>query len=76
MALDAQDKIDTNNEFKVWDYLVFAIVLAISASIGVVYGCIRSRQKSTEEFFMAGREMTVRGYTIDLRKIIKNIYSI
>ena len=52
-------EIETENDFTVWDYVVFVAVLVISASIGVVYGCIKSRQKSTEEFLMANREMTV-----------------
>ena len=39
------------------DYLVFAAMLAISAIIGIYYACTGSRQNSTSEFLMAGRNM-------------------
>ena len=50
----------SENSFSAWDYVAFVAVLAISASIGIVYGFIKSRQKTTEEFLMANRSMTVR----------------
>ena len=43
--------------FVVWDYLVFSLVLLVSASIGVFYGCSGGRQKTTAEFFMGDRKM-------------------
>jgi sodium-coupled monocarboxylate transporter 8/12 len=39
------------------DYLVFAAMLAISAVIGLYYACAGSKQSTTSEFLMAGRNM-------------------
>ena len=46
-------------EFTVWDYLVFALVLIVSAGIGIFYGCTGGKQKTTKEFLMADRRMHV-----------------
>nr|XP_032834060.1 sodium-coupled monocarboxylate transporter 1-like [Petromyzon marinus] len=43
--------------FVVWDYLVFAAMLLISASIGVYYAVVARGQQSTEEFLTGGRQM-------------------
>ena len=56
----------SENSFSAWDYVAFVAVLVISASIGIVYGFIKSRQKTTEEFLMANREMTVRNDGINI----------
>ncbi|XP_076438939.1 sodium-coupled monocarboxylate transporter 1-like [Babylonia areolata] len=45
--------------FQVWDYVVFALMLAVSAAIGVFYGCRGGRQKTTKEFLMANRSMSI-----------------
>ncbi|XP_067653795.1 sodium-coupled monocarboxylate transporter 1-like [Haliotis asinina] len=43
----------------VWDYVVFGLMLLLSAAIGIYYA-IRSRNKnSTDEFLMASGEMSV-----------------
>ena len=39
------------------DYLVFAISLAVSSSVGIYYGWKDRKQKSSEEFIMGGRKM-------------------
>ena len=39
------------------DYVVFVLVLAISASIGIYYACTGGKQKTTQEFFVADRKM-------------------
>ena len=49
----------TLHTFSVWDFVVFGIVLAISASIGIYYGCSGKRQSTTQEFLMADRSMQV-----------------
>jgi len=41
------------------EYTVFSIVLAISMSIGIFYGCFGSKQKTTKEFLMANKAMPV-----------------
>lgn len=45
--------------FSVPDYIVFAGMLAVSAGIGVYYGCSGSKQSTTKEFLMGGRSMKV-----------------
>ena len=46
-------------DYSVWDYVVFGLVLAISAGIGVFYGCSAGKQKTTKEYLMANRSMGV-----------------
>lgn len=48
-----------DNKFTLWDYVVFAGLLAISSAIGLYYGCTGSKQSTTKEFLMAGRSMGV-----------------
>ena len=48
-------RVDTT--FAAADYVVLAIVLAISASIGVYHAFTGGRQSTTEEFLMADRNM-------------------
>ena len=45
--------------FAVWDYVVFCLVLIISAGIGIYYGCTGGHQKTTLEFLMADRQMQI-----------------
>ena len=47
----------TENKFSPWDYVVFSLVLALSAAIGLFYGCTGGKQKTTKEFLMADRKM-------------------
>ncbi|XP_031795995.1 sodium-coupled monocarboxylate transporter 1 [Sarcophilus harrisii] len=44
--------------FGVWDYLVFAGMLLISAAIGVYYAFSRGGQQTPKDFMMGGRQMT------------------
>lgn len=39
------------------DYLVFGIVLAVSAVIGFYYACTGGRQKTTREYLLADKNM-------------------
>ncbi|XP_069172596.1 sodium-coupled monocarboxylate transporter 2-like [Procambarus clarkii] len=39
------------------DYMVFGLMLALSAAIGIFYGCF-SKKQDTKEFLMAGKSMT------------------
>jgi len=54
------------NRFSVWDYIVFAIILAIASVIGLYYGCTGNKQNSTTEFLMAGRSMSVLPVALSL----------
>ncbi|XP_078583638.1 sodium-coupled monocarboxylate transporter 1-like isoform X2 [Branchiostoma floridae x Branchiostoma japonicum] len=45
--------------FTAWDYVVFVILLSISAGIGIFYAFKGGGQKSTKEFLLANRSMSV-----------------
>ncbi|XP_046559452.1 sodium-coupled monocarboxylate transporter 1-like isoform X1 [Haliotis rubra] len=49
--------VDEERVFGVVDYVVFALMLLVSAGIGVFYACWGNRQKTTGEFLMGGRDM-------------------
>lgn len=54
MATDVSELAD---RFTWADYLVFSCMLAVSAVIGIFYGCFGKKQ-DTNEFLMAGKSMT------------------
>ena len=39
------------------DYVVFGLILLISATIGLYHACSGGRQRTTQEFFVADRQM-------------------
>lgn len=41
-----------------WDYFVIALIMLISVAIGVFFRFTGSRQKTADDFLMAGRHMT------------------
>ncbi|XP_071835571.1 sodium-coupled monocarboxylate transporter 1-like isoform X2 [Apostichopus japonicus] len=43
--------------FTVWDYIVFIMLLAVSAGIGVYHACTGGKQSTTKEFLLADRNM-------------------
>ena len=47
------------HHFVSWDYVVFTLMLAVSAAIGIFYGCRGSKQKTTKEFLMANRSLSI-----------------
>ncbi|NXI53685.1 SC5A8 protein, partial [Chloroceryle aenea] len=49
---------DSMGRFTVWDYVVFAAMLVISAVIGVYYACVGGGQKTSKDFLMGGRSMS------------------
>ena len=44
--------------FSVWDYVVFAAMLLVSAVIGIYYAFAGGGQKTSKDFLMGGRSMT------------------
>ncbi|XP_010197185.1 sodium-coupled monocarboxylate transporter 1 [Colius striatus] len=44
-------------QFTIWDYVVFAAMLLISAVIGVYYAFVGGGQKTSTDFLMGGRSM-------------------
>ncbi|XP_045109489.1 sodium-coupled monocarboxylate transporter 2-like [Portunus trituberculatus] len=51
------DLTHLSDRFQWPDYLVFALMLVVSAVIGIIYGCFGKKQ-NTSEFLMAGKSMT------------------
>ena len=49
-----------------WDYVIFASVLLVSAGIGLFYGCTGGQQKTTTEFLLADRQMSVLPVSMSL----------
>ena len=47
------------HRFVSWDYVVFTLMLAVSAAIGIFYGCRGSKQKTTKEFLLANRSLSI-----------------
>ncbi|XP_053544880.1 sodium-coupled monocarboxylate transporter 2 isoform X2 [Bombina bombina] len=46
------------NNFVVWDYVVFAALLVVSAGIGVFFAIKERKKKTSKEFLVGGRQMT------------------
>ncbi|XP_010115583.1 PREDICTED: sodium/iodide cotransporter-like, partial [Chlamydotis macqueenii] len=44
--------------FSLWDYGVFGLMLLISTGIGLFHGLTKGSQKTTEDFFTGGRQMS------------------
>ncbi|NXN89749.1 SC5A8 protein, partial [Bombycilla garrulus] len=53
-------------QFTVWDYVVFAAMLLISAIIGVYYAFVGGGQKTAKDFLMAGRSMSALPVALSL----------
>ena len=53
-------------KFSAADYVVFTLVLIISAAIGLFYGCRGGGQKTTKDFLMGGRSMSVFPVSLSL----------
>ncbi len=51
----SQNKMESA-KLSVWDYVVFAIMLALSSAIGIYHGCKR-KQQTTREYLTAGGSM-------------------
>ncbi|NXH08742.1 SC5A8 protein, partial [Loxia leucoptera] len=52
--------------FTVWDYVVFAAMLLISAIIGIYYAFVGGGQKTSKDFLMAGRSMSALPVALSL----------
>uniref|UniRef100_A0A8C5U412 Solute carrier family 5 member 8 n=1 Tax=Malurus cyaneus samueli TaxID=2593467 RepID=A0A8C5U412_9PASS len=52
--------------FTVWDYVVFAAMLLISAIIGLYYAFVGGGQKTSKDFLMAGRSMSALPVALSL----------
>ncbi|NXB35976.1 SC5A8 protein, partial [Eulacestoma nigropectus] len=52
--------------FTVWDYVVFAAMLLISAIIGIYYAFVGGGQTTSKDFLMAGRSMNALPVALSL----------
>ncbi|NXL37497.1 SC5A8 protein, partial [Glaucidium brasilianum] len=57
---------DSMGSFTVWDYVVFAAMLVISAVIGVYYAFVGGGQKTSKDFLMGGRSMSALPVALSL----------
>lgn len=46
------------NKFVVWDYVVFALLFLVCASIGVFFAIKGRKKKTSEEFLVGGKQMS------------------
>ncbi|XP_066264336.1 sodium-dependent multivitamin transporter-like [Branchiostoma lanceolatum] len=58
--------MEERRTFHVADYIVFSLMLLVSAGIGVYYRCTGGKQKTTREFLMADRKMGVLPVALSL----------
>ena len=64
---DSLREVKMAQGFTTADYVVFALMLLVSAGIGVWYGCgPGAKQTSTEEYLLAGRSMRVLPVAISM----------
>lgn len=49
---------ETNN-FSALDYVIFSLLLVVSASIGVFYGCFGKKPSTAKELLVANRQMSL-----------------
>ena len=47
-----------DSSFGVLDYVVFSLVLVVSAAIGIYHGC-RRRQGTVQDFLLGNRQMKI-----------------
>ncbi|NXV51490.1 SC5A8 protein, partial [Uria aalge] len=52
--------------FTVWDYVVFAAMLLVSAIIGIYYAFVGGGQKTSKDFLMGGRSMSALPVALSL----------
>ncbi|XP_070709650.1 sodium-coupled monocarboxylate transporter 1 [Pempheris klunzingeri] len=57
---------DSLAAFVVADYVVFAVLLALSAAVGVYYAWVDRGQRSSGDFLMGGRRMTALPVSLSL----------
>ena len=59
------DQVD-NTRFGVWDYVVFAFMLLLSAAIGVFFAFTGGKQKTADEVLLGNRRMNILAVAMSL----------
>lgn len=49
-----------------FDYVIFTLMLGLSALIGIYFGCFGSKQSTTNEYLLGGKSMKVLPIVISL----------
>jgi len=57
--------------FEVWDYLVVGAMLVVSGAIGVYFRFSGDKQRTTDEYLMAGRNMGILPVTLSLMATVQ-----
>lgn len=57
---------NNSNYFSLVDYSLFGILLAVSASIGLYFGCFGDHDQTTEEYLLGGHKMKTIPIAISL----------
>ncbi|KAI8519107.1 Sodium-coupled monocarboxylate transporter 1 [Branchiostoma belcheri] len=55
-----------NLRFSGWDYAVFSVMFGVSIAIGLYYACTGGKQRTTKEYLMADRSMSVLPVSLSL----------
>lgn len=55
-----------SNYFTLVDYSLFGILLAVSAAIGLYFGCFGDHEQTTEEYLLGGHKMKTIPIAISL----------
>lgn len=58
MTCEGVPPVPIGSTFSPWDYLVFSIILAVSAGIGLFYAFTGGKQKTTQEYLLADKSMS------------------
>lgn len=53
-----ENKKNPGASFGTWDYVVFALMLLVSAAIGVYYASTQRRNQTSRDFLVGGQSMT------------------
>lgn len=49
-----------------YEYVIFVGVLVTSMGIGIFYGCFGTKNRTNEEFIMAGRNMSILPVSVSI----------
>lgn len=52
--------------FSWYDYILFSVMLALSALIGVYFGCFGTKQSTADEYLLGGKKMKVFPISVSL----------
>lgn len=68
---------ELSSRFKWPEYVVFVLMLVISAGIGIYYGFVSRKKNTTSEFLMASKSMSTFPAAMSLiaRYLIRPIYT-